>query len=193
MNIILFGAPGAGKGTQSKILIEMFNLTQISTGDMLRDAVYKKSELGIKVEKIMESGELVPDEIIFSLMTDKLSQNKSNGFILDGFPRNIKQAIKLNEITKEMSLLIDYVFHIDVDEDILIDRIKKRAMEDIVSRKDDTSEVLLERLKVYNGATKPVLEFYSSKNQLITINGMGSIKDVSGKILNVINKDLEVD
>lgn len=193
MNLILFGAPGAGKGTQAKILIDKFNLMQISTGDILRDAVKNKSELGEKVEKIMENGELVPDEIIFSLMTKKLSQNKNKGFILDGFPRNISQAKKLDEIIKDMNLKIDYVFHINVDEDILINRIKKRAMEDDVSRKDDTSEVLVERLKVYNVSTKPVLEFYTSKNQLITVDGMGTIEDVSEKILNVINKDLGVD
>ncbi len=193
MNLILFGAPGAGKGTQAKILIDKLNLIQISTGDILRDAVKNKSELGEKVEKIMENGELVPDEIIFSLMTTKLSQNKNKGFILDGFPRNITQAKKLDEIIKDMNLKIDYVFHINVDEDILINRIRKRAMEDDVSRKDDTSEVLVERLKVYNVSTKPVLEFYASKNQLITVNGMGTIKDVSEKIFNVISQDLGVD
>lgn len=193
MNLILFGAPGAGKGTQAKILIDKFSLIQISTGDILRDAVKNKSELGEKVEKIMENGELVPDEIIFSLMTKKLSQNKNKGFILDGFPRNISQAKKLDEIIKDMNLKINYVFHINVDEDILINRIKKRALEDDVSRKDDTSEVLVERLKVYNVSTKPVLEFYTSKNQLITVDGMGTIEDVSEKILNVINKDLGVD
>ena len=193
MNLILFGAPGAGKGTQAKILIDKLNLIQISTGDILRDAVKNKSELGEKVEKIMENGELVPDEIIFSLMTTKLSQNKNKGFILDGFPRNITQAKKLDEIIKDMNLKIDYVFHINVDEDILINRIRKRAMEDDVSRKDDTSEVLVERLKVYNVSTKPVLEFYASKNQLITVNGMGTIEDVSEKIFNVISQDLGVD
>ena len=193
MNLILFGAPGAGKGTQAKILIDKLNLIQISTGEILRDAVKNKSELGEKVEKIMENGELVPDEIIFSLMTTKLSQNKNKGFILDGFPRNITQAKKLDEIIKDMNLKIDYVFHINVDEDILINRIRKRAMEDDVSRKDDTSEVLVERLKVYNVSTKPVLEFYASKNQLITVNGMGTIEDVSEKIFNVISQDLGVD
>ena len=188
MNIILFGAPGAGKGTQAKILIEKFNLIQISTGDMLREAVKNKSDLGKKVEIIMEKGDLVSDEIIFSLMTERLNENINNGFILDGFPRNISQAEKLNEIIEEMNISIDYVFHIDVNENILIDRIMKRASEEIVSRKDDNSKVLVERLKVYNLSTKPVLDFYALKKQLIIIDGMGTIEDVSNQILNKINQ-----
>ena len=193
MNVILFGAPGAGKGTQAKILIEKFNLTQISTGDMLRDAVKNKSELGKKVEKIMEKGDLVSDEIIFSLMTERLNENTKGGFIFDGFPRNILQAEKLNEMIEKMNISINYIFHIDVNEDILIERIKKRASEDGVSRKDDKTEILVERLKVYNLQTKPVLEFYASKKQLIVIDGMGPIDEVSQKILNKINKDYGVD
>ncbi len=189
MNVILFGAPGAGKGTQAKVLIEKFNLTQISTGDMLRDAVKNKSELGKKVEKIMEKGDLVSDEIIFSLMTERLNENTKGGFIFDGFPRNILQAEKLNEMIEKMNISINYIFHIDVNEDILIERIKKRASEDGVSRKDDKTEILVERLKVYNLQTKPVLEFYASKKQLIVIDGMGPIDEVSQKILNKINKD----
>ena len=189
MNVILFGAPGAGKGTQAKILIEKFNLNQISTGDMLRDAVKNKSVLGKKVEKIMEKGDLVPDEIIFSIMAERLNENTKSGYIFDGFPRNISQAEKLNEMIEKINICIDYIFHIDVNEDILIDRIKKRASEDSVSRKDDKSDILVERLKVYNLQTKPVLEFYASKKQLIVIDGMGSIDDVSHKILNKINED----
>ena len=177
-----------GKGTQAKILIEKFNLIQISTGDMLREAVKNKSDLGKKVEIIMEKGDLVSDEIIFSLMTERLNENINNGFILDGFPRNISQAEKLNEIIEEMNISIDYVFHIDVNENILIDRIMKRASEEIVSRKDDNSKVLVERLKVYNSSTKPVLDFYAKKKQLIIIDGMGTIEDVSNQILNKINQ-----
>ena len=113
-------------------------------------------------------------------MTERLNENINNGFIFDGFPRNILQAEKLNEIIEEMNISIDYVFHIDVNENILIDRIMKRASEEIVSRKDDNSKVLVERLKVYNLTTKPVLDFYAKK-QLIIIDGMGTIEEVSRK------------
>ena len=114
MNIILFGAPGAGKGTQANFLINDFDLIQISTGDMLREAVKNQTELGKKVENIMANGDLVSDEIIFSLISDRLSdKDEKNGFIFDGFPRNLKQAEKLEEIMKQRNINLDFVFHID--------------------------------------------------------------------------------
>ena len=137
MNIILFGAPGAGKGTQAKFLIEQFDLIQISTGDMLRDSVKRKTEIGKEVENIMANGELVPDDIIFSLINERLmNKNVKNGFIFDGFPRNLKQAEKLEEIMKQRNINLDFVFHIDVDEDILSSRIENRAKQEKVTRKD---------------------------------------------------------
>ena len=194
MNVILFGAPGAGKGTQANFLINKFNLTQISTGDMLREAVKSKTELGRKVESIMADGDLVPDDIIFSLISDRLdNKDIKNGFIFDGFPRNLKQAQKLDEIINYMNIHLDFVFHIDVDEAILTSRIENRAKQEQVTRKDDTSEVLIERLKVYNRETKPVLEHYSNQNILNVINGMGTIEEVSSDISMIINKDLKVD
>ena len=120
MNIILFGAPGAGKGTQAKFLINEFDLIQISTGDMLRESVKQKTELGKQVETIMASGDLVPDDIIFALISNRLNNKDiKKGFIFDGFPRNLKQAQKLDEIIHEMNINIDYVFHIDVNQEIL--------------------------------------------------------------------------
>ena len=194
MNVILFGAPGAGKGTQANFLINKFNLTQISTGDMLREAVKSKTELGRKVESIMADGDLVPDDIIFSLISDRLdNKDIKNGFIFDGFPRNLKQAQKLDEIINYMNIHLDFVFHIDVDEAILTSRIENRAKQEQVTRKDDTSEVLIERLKVYNRETKPVLEHYSNQNILNVINGMGTIEEVSSDISMIINKDFKVD
>ena len=194
MNVILFGAPGAGKGTQANFLINKFDLTQISTGDMLREAVKSKTELGRKVESIMADGDLVPDDIIFSLISDRLdNKDIKNGFIFDGFPRNLKQAQKLDEIINDMNIHLDFVFHIDVDEAILTSRIENRAKQEQVTRKDDTSEVLIERLKVYNRETKPVLEHYSNQNILNVINGMGTIEEVSSDISMIINKDFKVD
>ena len=194
MNIILFGAPGAGKGTQANFLINEFNLKQISTGDMLRESVKRKTQLGKKVEIIMSNGDLVPDDIIFSLISDKLNdEDIKNGFILDGFPRNLKQAQKLDQIINDMNIHLDFVFHIDVDEAILTSRIENRAKQEKVKRKDDTIDVLVERLKVYNRETKPVLEYYSNQNILNVIDGMGSIEEVSSNISIIIKKDFKVD
>ena len=159
MNVILFGAPGAGKGTQANFLINEFDLIQISTGDMLRESVKHQTELGKKVENIMANGDLVPDEIIFSLISNRLNdKDLKNGFIFDGFPRNLKQAEKLEQIMNERNINLDFVFHIDVDEDILTSRIENRAKQEKISRKDDTSAVLIERLKGYNRETKPLLD-----------------------------------
>ena len=194
MNIILFGAPGAGKGTQANFLINEFDLIQISTGDMLREAVKHQTELGKKVENIMANGDLVSDEIIFSLISNRLSdKDEKNGFIFDGFPRNLKQAEKLEEIMKQRNINLDFVFHIDVDEGILANRIENRAKQEKVTRKDDTSAVLIERLKVYNRETKPVLDYYSKKNVLNVIDGMGTIDQVSSNIAMKIKKDFKVD
>ena len=194
MNIILFGAPGAGKGTQAKYLIDKFGLAQISTGDILRESVKQKTELGKKVESIMANGELVSDEIIFSLITERLDKNvNQRGFIFDGFPRNLKQAKKLDQIIRDIKIKLDFVFHIDVDEKILVDRIENRAKQEVNTRKDDTSDILVERLNVYNNETKPVLEYYSSQNLLNVIDGMGTIEQVSSSILKIINEELRVD
>ena len=194
MNIILFGAPGAGKGTQANFLINEFDLIQISTGDMLREAVKHQTELGKKVENIMANGDLVPDEIIFSLISNRLNdKDVKNGFIFDGFPRNLKQAEKLEKIMNKRNINLDFVFHIDVDEDILTSRIENRAKQEKNTRKDDTSAVLIERLKVYNRETKPVLDYYSKKKVLNVINGMGTIEQVSSNIATKIKKDFKVD
>ncbi len=194
MNIILFGAPGAGKGTQANFLIKEFDLIQISTGDMLRDIVKCKTELGKKVEKIMANGDLVSDDIIFSLISNRLNNKDiKNGFIFDGFPRNLKQAKKLDEIINDNNIHLDFVFHIDVDEEILTSRIENRAKYEITTRKDDTSAVLIERLKVYNRETKPVLDYYSDKKILNVIDGMGTIDEVSSSIFRIIKNDFKVD
>ena len=194
MNIILFGAPGAGKGTQANFLINEFDLTQISTGDMLRNSVERKTELGKQVESFMASGDLVPDNIIFSLITERLNDiDMKKGFIFDGFPRNLKQAQKLDEIINAININLDFVFHIDVDEKILTNRIENRAKQEKITRKDDTSEVLIERLKVYNRDTKPVLDHYANQNILNVIDGMGTIDEVSSNISTIIKKDFKVD
>ena len=194
MNIILFGAPGAGKGTQANFLIKEFDLIQISTGDMLRESVKQKTKLGKQVETIMANGDLVPDDIIFALISDRLdNKDIKKGFIFDGFPRNLKQAQKLDQIINDMNIHLDFVFHIDVDEAILTSRIENRAKEEKNTRKDDTSAVLVERLKVYNRETKPVLDYYLNQKILNVIDGMGTIEQVSSNISMIIKKDFKVD
>jgi|TARA_B100002051_G_scaffold11767_1_gene9891 adenylate kinase len=190
MKIILFGPPGAGKGTQAKLLIEKYNIVQISTGDMLRDCVAKGNDLGKKVETIMEKGELVSDDIIISLISDRISEEDcSNGFILDGFPRTINQAKSLDAMFEEREISIDHVIEIDVDFDLLLGRIEKRASENEEVRQDDNSNVLSKRLLVYKEQTMPVLTYYKEMNKLKKINGMLNIEDVFNEILNAVEYD----
>ena len=194
MKIILFGPPGAGKGTQARYLIERYGIVQISTGDMLRDAVIKGSEIGKEVKSIMEKGELVSDEIIMSLISDRIVQEDcKKGFILDGFPRTLEQAISLDKILEDKSLHIDHVIQIDVEESLLLNRINKRASENKNVREDDNSEILANRLIVYNKQTIPVLEHYEKNNKLKKVDGMLSIDDVFNQILNVLENNEMVD
>ena len=194
MKIILFGPPGAGKGTQARYLIERYGIVQISTGDMLRDAVIKGSEIGKEVKSIMEKGELVSDEIIMSLISDRIVQEDcKKGFILDGFPRTLEQAISLDKILEDKSLHIDHVIQIDVEESLLLNRINKRASENKNVREDDNSEILANRLIVYNKQTIPVLEHYQKNNKLKKVDGMLSIDEVFNQILNVLENNEMVD
>ena len=194
MKIILFGPPGAGKGTQAKFLIERYGILQISTGDMLRDAVAKGNEIGKEVKNVMEKGELVSDKLIMSLISDRIDQKDcKQGFILDGFPRTLAQAIALDKILEDKNLHIDHVIQIHVDEDLLLNRINKRASENKNARKDDNSDILANRLIVYNQQTIPVLHYYEKMNKLKKINGMLNIDEVFNQILNVLENNEMVD
>ena len=142
----------------------------------------------------MANGDLVPDDIIFTLISERLNDKDiKNGFIFDGFPRNLKQAQNLDQIMNDMNIDLDFVFHIDVDEKIWLVEIENRAKQEKITRKDDTSAVLIERLKVYNRETKPVLEYYSNQNILNVIDGMGTIEEVSFNMSMIIEKDFKVD
>ena len=189
MKIILFGPPGAGKGTQAKFLIDKYNIIQISTGDMLRDAVSKESDIGKEVKYIMDKGELVSDTLIMSLISQRIDNDDcSNGFILDGFPRTLAQAIALDELMKTKKIFIDHVIQIDVNESLLLDRIKKRASENKNHRDDDNSKILTNRILVYNEQTIPVLRYYEDLNLLKKVNGMLSVEEVSQEIFNILEK-----
>ena len=182
MIIILFGPPGAGKGTQAEKLVDKYNLKQLSTGDMLREAITRGSELGEKAKSIMDRGELVSDEIILSMIREKLEKRDSNGYIFDGFPRNLEQAKALDEILYDLKLSLDLVVEIVVKDDVLISRIENRARESKKARSDDNAQVLKNRLNVYHQSTEMIKPYYLEKKKLVKIDGMRSIEKVSGDI-----------
>lgn len=187
MNIILFGPPGAGKGTQAKLLIEKFSIIQISTGDMLRDEVNSNSDLGKSAKLIMDKGDLISDEIILSMIEKRIMKSDcQNGFILDGFPRTLNQAVSLDKILETKNIKINHIIEIDVDESLLLERINKRATENKDIRGDDNSEILKNRIVIYKNETMPVLDYYRNLKRLKTINGTETIEKVSEEILKLI-------
>mgnify|MGYP001481932267 CR=1 FL=1 len=179
MIIILFGPPGAGKGTQAERLVDKYCLKQLSTGDMLREAIARGTELGIKAKSIMDKGELVSDQIILSMIKEKIENSVSKGFIFDGFPRNLEQARALDEILNHFNLSLDLVVEIVVDDEALINRIENRARESKNARSDDNEEVLKNRLHVYHQSTELIKPYYLEKKKLVEIDGMGTIEQVS--------------
>ena len=183
MILILLGAPGAGKGTQSARLVAERGLTQLSTGDMLRDALAQGTELGKQAKAIMDAGKLVADDIILAMIRERLTASTGgNGVILDGFPRTIAQAEGLDKMLEEMGLHIDHVIEIGVDENVLADRIMTRAKESDETRDDDSVEVLQKRLKVYHESTAPIIPYYQNRGKLSVVDGMQSIDAVASAI-----------
>ena len=215
MRIILLGAPGAGKGTQAQILKDKFNIPQISTGDMLRAAIKANTKLGLEAKQFMDSGALVPDQLIIELVRERIQDSDCmQGFLLDGFPRTIPQA----EAMKEASITIDMVIEIDVPDNVILDRLSGRRThlasgriyhihnnppkiqgkddvtgEDLVQRDDDKEETILKRLNVYHSQTKPLVDYYlkwsASENEglrYIKINGLGNVNDIQKSILEQI-------
>ena len=181
MNLILFGPPAAGKGTQAKKLVQERNYIQLSTGDMLRAARTSGSELGNKVAGIMDSGSLVSDEIVVALIEEQLNiHENAAGFIYDGFPRTIPQAKSLDEMLSGRNSKVDLVIRLKVDDQILIDRITKRFEEQ--GRADDNPESFKKRLNAYNEQTAPLLPIYAEQGKLREVDGMQAIDAVSDEI-----------
>ena len=173
------GPPGAGKGTQAKILAQKFSLVHLSTGDILRNEIDKASSTGLKAQTYMNAGNLVPDEVLLEMMDSTLSGLKNQGVILDGFPRTIPQAEGLSKIFESLTQAIDGIINIEVDKNVLINRLVERAKKS--GRADDTEEVIINRQNVYLKLTAPLIEFY--KENLISIDGDGSIEEVTERIL----------
>lgn len=185
MRIVIMGAPGSGKGTQAALIFEELGIAHVSTGDLLRAAVAAGSELGRKAKEVMDRGELVSDEIVLGLLEERLSSGgMGNGFILDGYPRNIAQAKALNDLLERIGQPVDEALQIDVDEESVVARIAKRA--ELEGRSDDTEETVRNRLKVYAEQTAPVVEFYANKGILSRVLGEGSIEEVFQRIKGVL-------
>lgn len=190
MNIILFGAPGAGKGTQAERIVADRGMVQLSTGDMLRAAIAGGSELGLRAKEIMDRGELVSDDIIVGMIDARMDQDDcAKGVILDGFPRTVAQAKALDDMLAGKGLALDHVIEIKVDEDALFARIEKRAVERRrtgTARSDDNADTLRKRLAVYHENTAPLLPYYLEKGVLRSVDGMASIEDVATQIDNLL-------
>jgi len=208
MNLILFGPPGAGKGTQAQFIVERFGIPQVSTGDMLRTAVKAQTPLGLKAKEIMESGGLVSDEVVLGIVKERLAQSDcDSGFVLDGFPRTMPQADALDKMLSEIGREIDAVVSLDIDDALIVHRLSGRrtcsvcgkgyhitydppARPDLcdlcgnalVQREDDQEATILNRLKVYGQQTAPLKDYYDKSGLLRHVDGSGTIKEIQQQI-----------
>ena len=215
MNILLIGPPGGGKGTQAKFLVDSFKIPQISTGDMLRSHVKNKSNLGLKAKEYMDSGSLVPDDLILDMMKERLNQSDcNNGYVLDGFPRTIPQAEGLDNVLKQLNQKLDKVIILDVNDDVIVDRMGGRRVhtqsgrvyhivynppinenkdditnEELIIRDDDKEQTVRKRLAIYHSTTSPLINFYKNKNLVSSIDGTQKIDEISNQIKTILNND----
>ncbi len=186
MNLILFGPPGAGKGTQAKYLVNKLNGFQISTGDMLRDEIQKDTEIGKKIINDMNDGKFVNDEIVNKLIKKVIfDPQKKNKLVFDGYPRSISQAKNLDLLLKDSNQKIDFIFFLNVNKDTIIKRIEKRKI--LEQRSDDDSNTILTRYETYMETTRPVLDYYSKNQNFHEIDGSLKIDDITAKIDDFIN------
>ena len=191
MRIILLGPPGSGKGTQAQLLVQRYGIVQLSTGEMLRAAVAAGTPVGLPAQDIMASGALVPDEVVISIISDRLDQpDMKNGFILDGFPRTVPQAAALDDLLKKKHIKLDAVVELRVNESALLNRVETRVAEMRARgeevRIDDTPEVLSKRLASYRTLTEPLIHYYSERRKLLTVDGMMTIEHVTREINRIL-------
>lgn len=186
LNLVLFGPPGAGKGTQAEFLVDSFKLDHISTGDLLRSEIAAQTELGIEAKRKMDKGELVPDEIVVGMIKSKLDNNKdSNGFIFDGFPRTVEQAKSLDVLLNENGTPVSGMLCLEVEKQELIDRLLSRGK--VSGRSDDQDQSIIEnRINVYREKTLPLIKYYEPQGKHFDVDGMGSIEDIAGRLKKVV-------
>lgn len=212
MIVVLLGAPGVGKGTQSENIVKKYSIVQISTGDILRNEVKNETELGKKAKQFMEKGELVPDELIIKMIENRIMQNDcAKGFLLDGFPRTIEQAMSFDKMLAQKNIILDNVIYIDVPDEEIIERLTLRRIcptcgaiyhlknklprqdmvcdicgSKLIQRSDDVEETVINRLKVFKEHTKPLIEYYKKKGKLNSISGNGNVDEVFSKITDML-------
>jgi len=187
LNIVLFGPPGSGKGTQSEKIIEKYGLVHISTGDLLREEVAGQTELGKKAKAIMDTGELVSDDIVIGMIRNKIEENQDgSGFIFDGFPRTVEQARELRKALTDYDDRVSVMISLEVPREELVKRLLKRGEE--TGRTDDNLETINNRIDVYNRQTIPVTYYYDKMHKHATVEGMGSVNKIFDRIVEVINK-----
>lgn len=189
LNIALFGPPGAGKGTQSKFLVEKYNLTYISTGDILRKEIAEKSDLGMQAKEIIERGELAPDDLIVKIIEKRIEDQRSNGILFDGFPRTIVQAYILDGLLQKLNTSLTCMLSLEVPYDELRQRLIDRGK--VSGRSDDNIEVIERRLLEYEQKTLPLVDFYKDRSKFIPINGVGTIVDITERLDKAVNKVLK--
>lgn len=214
MRLLLFGAPGVGKGTQAKLLSSKFNIPHISTGDILRQAVKDETQLGKKAQEIMSRGDLVPDDVMIGIIKYRFNKSDCNaGFILDGFPRTTNQAVELDKLLNEMNINDIKLVNISADEEEIVKRLNSRrackecgniftlseiensnscpnckASNSFYLRDDDKEEVIRKRMEIFRKTTEPVLKYYEKQGKVISINGLGSVEEVNSELLKILAK-----
>jgi adenylate kinase len=185
MRIVLLGPPGSGKGTQAALLVERLGIPHISTGALLRNAAKRGTELGLKAKALTDKGELVPDDVISDMIEERLGRDDvANGFILDGYPRNLAQARSLDVLLERLGQPVDDAILIDLDAERIIKRIAKRAKEE--GRDDDTEETVRNRLQVYAAQTAPVADYYAERGLLTKVLGEGSVDEIFQRLVGIL-------
>jgi len=181
------GPPGAGKGTQAKVIAERLSIPAISTGDIFRANVAEQTPLGVEAKRFMDAGDYVPDEVTNAMVRDRLAEDDAaRGFLLDGYPRTVAQVAELDEMLQAAGKSIDAVIHLTVDRDEVVQRLLKRA--EIEGRADDTEDVIRRRQQVYADQTAPLLEVYAGRDLLVEVDGMGDVDEVTARVLAALDK-----